>query len=658
MKPIRKTHSLDFTKVCINDRFWKPRMETNRKVTLPVEYRICKKTGRIDAWTWKPGRPFQPHIYWDSDVAKWIEAAAYSLAVHPDKSLEKKLDAIIAMMAKAQLPDGYLHSYYIRVAPDKRWTNLRDRHELYCAGHLMEAAVAYFQATGKRRFLDIMCRYADHIESTFGREPGQKRGYCSHEEIELALVKLYKATGNLRYLKLSKFFLDERGQQPYYFDQEARARGDEKKSPYTYDIYQAHCPVRKQTTVEGHAVRAMYLYSGMAAVAAETGDASLLKACRTLWQNMAERRMYVTGGIGSSAKGERFTFDYDLPNEEAYTETCAAIGLVFWARRMLNLEPDRRYADIMERALYNGVLSGVALDGEHFFYSNPLAMYPPNHHFLRRIEQPDRHTTPTRQQWFWCACCPPNIARLLASFGEYLYSVNPREVYIHLYVQSRAEMTIAGEFLTLVQKTDYPWDEKIKIIIQSPANSSTSEKKKINFTLALRIPAWCRNPGLRVNGKTIRISISTSGYLRLARDWQWGDEIELLLPMPVEEIEAHPRVRHNCGRAALQRGPLVYCLEEIDNGPDLNDIALMKNPHWKVRFERRLLGGIPVIMGQAVRRSGKTWKNRLYQPVQSSYEKRIVKAVPYCLWNNRGEGEMLVWIRKNTSPAFAGLAHN
>lgn len=646
MNPIQKTHVLDHTKVRINDRFWKPRLETNRRVTLPVQYRICKETGRIDAWKWKEGRALKPHVFWDSDIAKWMEAAAYSLAVHPDRSLEKKMDAVIALMAKSQLPDGYLNSYYTRVEPGKRWTNLRDRHELYCAGHLMEAAAAYYHATGKRRFLDIMGRYADHIEATFGREPGKKRGYCGHEEIELALIKLYKATRNPRYLKLSKYFIDERGRQPLYFVREAKVRGESapQKNPDNY--WQAHVPVRKQTTVEGHAVRAMYLYSGMADVAAESGDVSLLKACRKLWQNMAEHRMYVTGGVGSWAHGERFSFDYDLPNEEAYTETCATIGLVFWAHRMLNLEPDRRYADVMERALYNGVLSGVSLDGKHFFYSNPLAVYPLRYRFAQRINQASGHITPTRQEWFPTACCPPNVARLLASFGEYLYSLSDREIYVHLYVQSRAEMTIAGESINLVQKTDYPWDEKIKIIIQPPADRPAHKNRKINFTLALRIPAWCRNPGLRVNGKTMRIPVSACGYIKLVRDWQWGDEIELVLPMPVEEIEAHPGVRHNCGRVALQRGPLVYCLEEADNGPDLNDIALAKQPRWKAKIDRRLFGGIPVILGQADRRSRKSWKNRLYRSVRSPLEKRIVKAVPYCLWSNRGEGEMLVWIRK------------
>lgn len=643
MKPLSRTQALGFSHVRFEDRFWKPRLETNRKVTLPIEYQICKKTGRIDAWKWKPGRPFQPHFFWDSDVAKWMEAAACSLAVHPDRALEKKLDVVIAMMAKAQLVNGYLNSRYIRVEPDKRWTNLRVNHELYCAGHLMEAAAAYFKATGKRRFLDIMGRYADHIAKVFGRERGKKRGYCGHEEIELALVKMYEATHNPRYLKLSKYFIDERGRQPHYFDQEAKWRGEthcQKKIDYDYSTYQAHLPVRQQKTAEGHSVRAMYLYSGMAAVAAEYGDKSLWKTCRNIWRNMVERRMYVTGGIGSWTRGERFSFDYDLSNEEAYAETCAAIGLVFWAHRMLNLEPARCYADVMERALYNGVLSGVSLDGKHFFYNNPLAVYPAHYHFAQRIGQSDGYRAPSRQKWFSCACCPPNVARLLASLGEYLYSFNDHEIYVHLFVQSRAEFTIAGQPITLAQKTNYPWDGKIRINLQLPAN------RKTRFNLALRIPSWCRNPRMRINGLAIRMVVPSNGYVTLAREWRSNDELELNLPMPVEELEAHPGVRHNCGRIALQRGPVVYCLEEIDNGPNLNDILLAKKPSWKVRFDRRVFGGIPVILGRAFRRSMKNWKNQLYMPGQTNLEQTTIKTVPYCLWSNRGEGEMIVWIRK------------
>ena len=360
-----------FNQVTIEGGFWGPRIETNRKVTLPIEYEHLKKTGRLEAWElkWKPGDPNPPHIFWDSDVAKWMEAAAYSLTCHPDKTLEQNLDRVIALMEKAQLPDGYLNTHFIAVEPEKRWTNLRDNHELYCAGHLMEAAVAHYHATGKRSFLDVMCRYADHIHRTFGPGRDQKRGYPGHEEIELALIKLWGATGNRSYLDLATFFINERGRPPHYFTLEAQARGEDpaRQRHGNYEYSQSHLPVREQTKVVGHAVRAMYLYCGMADVAAATGDKALLAACRRLWQNVTRRRMHVTGGIGPTASNEGFTTDYDMPTDTAYLETCAAIGLVFWAHRMLQADLDGDYGDVMERALYNGVLSGVSVEGDRFF---------------------------------------------------------------------------------------------------------------------------------------------------------------------------------------------------------------------------------------------------------------------------------------------------
>lgn len=413
-----KSQPLPLRSVRITGGFWAERQKVNRETTLRIEYQQCKDTGRIDAWklNWKPGDPNPPHIYWDSDVAKLVEAVGYSLALQPDPELERLMDELIDDMEKAQQPDGYLNTHYIAVEPDKRWTNLRDCHELYCAGHLMEAAVAYYQGTGKRKMLDVLCRYADHIRSVFGTEPGKLRGYPGHEEIELALVKLATATGNQDYLQLAKYFVDERGQQPLYYDVERAKRGETAPyrlgspdiMPYAYN--QAHLPVRQQTTAEGHAVRACYLYAGMAAVARETGDQSLIDACRTLWQNVTTRRMYITGGVGSSRFGERFTFDYDLPNEEAYAETCAAIALCFFANNMLQLDADAQYADILERALYNNVLSGVAANGKQFFYDNLLASFPPYYKFAQQ-------KSPRRQDWFGCSCCPPNIARLIASLN-------------------------------------------------------------------------------------------------------------------------------------------------------------------------------------------------------------------------------------------------
>lgn len=521
---------------------------------------------------------------------------------------------------------------------EKRWTNLRDGHELYDAGHLMEAAVAHFQATGNRKFLEAMCRNASLIARVFGLEKGQKHGYGGHPEVELALVKLYRATNERQYLKLAKYFVDERGRKPCYFDIEARARGeDPAQYPYGYEQAQAHIPVRAQKDVVGHAVCAVYLFSGMADVAAETGDKSLINVCRRLWKSVTLRRMYVTGGIGSFRPWESFTFDYDLPNEIGYAETCAGIGLVFFAHRMLQIEADADYADVMERALYNGVLSGVSLDGKRFFYTNPLTVYPEAY----KAKKMQVSLSPIRKESFRDAawCCPPNIARLLASLGQYIYSQTRDEIYLHLYVGSRTELEVMGKKVTIIQRTEYPWKETVKIVVQ-PESS-------VEFTLALRIPGWCRNMKLSVNRQEIPVPpVTKKGYAVVRRFWERGDCVELVLPMPVERIEAHPNVRMDCGKVALQRGPIVYCLEEIDNGKNLADIALPRASKLHTRFDHRLLGGTVVITGRAFRRENKGGDSVLYRPLPSKAISVNIKAVPYCLWNNRKSGEMLVWIRE------------
>lgn len=621
--------------------FWGPRQEINRTVTLPIEYQQCKETGRIDVvkLSWKPGDPNPPHPFWDSDLAKWIEAVGYSLSLHPDPALEELVDAVIDDMAAAQQPDGYLNSYFTLVEPQNRWANLRDMHELYCAGHLIEGAIAYYLATGKRKLLDVMCRYADYIATVFGPGDGQKRGYPGHEELELALVKLYRVTGEERYLDLARFFIDERGTQPHYFDIEARERGDDPTAwnHGRYEYNQSHLPVREQTTAKGHAVRAMYLYSGMADVAAETGDETLLAACERLWDNVTTRRMYITGGIGSASHGERFTYDYDLPNNTAYAETCAAIGLVFWAHRMVQLTGEARYADALERALYNGVLSSISLDGKRFFYANPLEVDPQAYTYRADIFGRSALTA-ERQEWFGCACCPPNIARLLASLGDYVYSSGSGALYLHLYAAGKADLEIDGRPVTVRQETNYPWDGEIRIVVAPEAEQS--------FALCLRIPAWARSAEVRVNGQTVDIAPRMDrGYARIERVWHNGDVVELSLPMPVERIEAHPAVRVNAGRVALQRGPLVYCLEEVDNGANLPDIVLPKDASLNTEYDENLLGGIVVIKAEGLRRPTDNWTNALYRPVESDAVPVSLTAVPYYAWGNRGPGEMLVWIR-------------
>jgi len=618
--PSRTFIPVPHTQVKIDDSFWSPRLKVNREQTIPHNYEQCKETGRIDAFKleWKEGMEPVPHIFWDSDVGKWLEAASHSLAAHPDPALDSLLDNFVASVAKAQQPDGYLNSHFAVVEPEKRWRNLRDAHELYCAGHLIEAAVAHYQATGKRTLLDVMQRYADYIDFVFGPKPGQVRGYCGHEEIELALVKLYRVTGEKRYLRLSGYFVNERGREPNYFALEAEARGeDPTRFPYEYN--QSHKPVREQTEVTGHAVRAMYLYSAMADLAGELNDESLFAACKTLWRHLITKRLYLTGGLGSSWRNEGFTRDYDLPNETAYAETCAGIGLVFWAHRLSQLECDSEYADVMERALYNNVLSSVSLGGRTFFYDNPLAA-----------------TTHERQAWFSCACCPPNLARLLASFGGCVYAQSETDVVVHLYVGSHAQLSVGGQRVGVVQETAYPWQGAVTIRIES--------ESPIRFGLRLRIPGWCRGAAVKINDTDSK-GLAEKGYVRLEREWRNGDAVSLDLPMPVERVYAHPNVRADAGRAGLQRGPLVYCLEACDHVAPVNHLALPADAPLTCRFDPELLGGVMVISAEALRVDEAEWGKDLYRPHPARTTSAALRAIPYCLWGNREVGEMAVWLR-------------
>ncbi|HEX6970664.1 MAG TPA: beta-L-arabinofuranosidase domain-containing protein [Limnochordia bacterium] len=627
-----------FTRVAIEDRFWGPRLELNRRRTIPHQYRQCEQTGRIDAFKleWRPGMEPKPHYFWDSDVAKWVEAASYSLATHPDPELSALVDAVVEKIAGAQQPDGYLNIYFTVVAPQKRWTNLGMWHELYCAGHLIEAAVAHHQATGKRRLLDVACRLADHIDSVFG--PGKRDGCPGHQEIELALVKLFRTTGERRYLNLAKFFLDQRGQKPSVFARELDRLDPEDArtnrhffirpdGSFDSSYCQDHLPVREQTEVVGHAVRAMYLYAGLADVGLETGDTGLLTACRRLWENVCRRRMYVTGGIGPSGRNEGFTRDYDLPNETAYAETCAAVGLIFWNHRLLQIDADARYADVIERALYNGALSGLSLDGEKFFYVNPLASAGEHH----------------RQGWFGCACCPPNVARLLASLGGYIYSEAEDGAYVHLYVSSRAELSIGGTDVRLEQHSDYPWDGRIRLRV-FPASPG-------RFALCLRIPGWCRSHAIRVNGEPV-VAPLRRGYARIEREWEEGDTIECELAMPVARIWAHPAVPQDAGLVALQRGPIVYCLEGVDHEVALHRIALPEDRPIRARFDPELLGGVVKLEAEALALDDTGWEGALYRDEPPALRPVRIQAVPYYAWDNRAPGEMRVWLR--SLPAGVG----
>ncbi|MEO7910953.1 MAG: beta-L-arabinofuranosidase domain-containing protein [Roseiflexaceae bacterium] len=625
---------LAFTHVTIEDSFWAPKQAINRERTIPHIYRQLLETGRIDAFRpdWNPGPEITARgtgwggthvMFWDSDVAKWIEAASFSLAITPDPQLDAQLDEVIALIAGAQHADGYLNTWFTTVDPASRWKNLRDWHELYCAGHLIEAAVAHFQATGKRSLLDVLCRYTDYIGSVFGTGPGQKRGYCGHPEIELALVKLARATGERRYMELSRYFVDQRGQKPYYFDQEAIERdADPAKFWASSPEYnQSHLPVREQTEAVGHAVRAVYLYSAMADLAGEYGDADLLAACRRLWTHLTTKRMYVMGGIGTSAKNEGFTNDYDLPNESAYAETCAAIGLIFWAQRMLQIDLDRRYADILELALYNAVISGVSLDGEAFFYDNPLASDGKHH----------------RQGWFSCPCCPPNLARLLASLGDYIYAQSDSDAVVHLYVQGSGQFQLGGRKVTLSQETRYPWDGAValRVAVEQPTR----------FGLRLRLPSWCAAPRLALNGTPVELAVE-NGYARIEREWQAGDVVTLDLPMPAQRVYAHPAIAADAGNVAIQRGPLVYCLEQVDQDVPLDQAALLQAAELDTHPEPALLGGVETLAGAAQALDDTGWAGQLYSTTAPATQPSAITAIPYYAWDHRAPGRMRVWVRE------------
>ncbi len=629
--------------VILDGGLWGERQTTNRERTIPAVYHQTKITGRIDAWKidWQPGQPLEPHIFWDSDTAKWIEAVGYSVANYPNAEFEQQVDEVVELMEKAQRPDGYANSHFISVELDKRWRNLRDQHELYCAGHLIEAAIAYSQTTGKQKILDVLCRYADHIDTTFGPNDDQKHGYCGHPELELALVRLYRTTGEGRYLKLSQYFVEERGHQPHYYDIEARERGEDPRSFWakTYHYCQAHEPVRQQTEIIGHSVRACYLYCAVADLALETGDTELLQLSKTLWNDLTQRQMYVTGGVGSQHTIEGFTHPYDLPNDTAYSETCSAISLVYWAQRMFTLDPDSKYIDAMELALYNCILSGVSYEGSLFFQCNPLEAYP-NISPYSRLDDLAMTTYHRRLEWFEVSCCPPNLARLVASVSGYFYSTTPQRLYVHLYNQNHADMNVGGTHVHIEQQTNYPWDGEVQL--------SLTVEQATRFELALRIPRWCRDYQYLVNGDVVSAK-PERGYLIIDREWKSGDTVTLSLAMPIERMIANPNIREDAGCVALQRGPIVYCLEEADNGPRLAHVTLSRDAEMTYAVDDNLFGGVGTITGEALRLDASQWNGGLYQPESTQAVERtpfMLKAIPYYLWANREPGEMRVWIRE------------
>lgn len=642
--PHCRLRPVSLTSVRLEDPFWAPRLRTNREVTLPGQYEQCEQTGRIDNFRRAAGKkqiPFQGIYFNDSDVYKWVEAASYALAAHPDPRLEAMLKTVVTEIAGAPDTDGYLNTYFTFERKPERWANLRDLHELYCAGHLCQAAVAHHRATGEPTLLTVAMRFADHISATFG--PHGRPGAPGHEEIELALVELYRETGDERYLRQAQFFIDQRGQKPPVIGGSA--------------YHQDHLPFRELEQVVGHAVRMVYLASGAADVYAETGEPALREALERLWHNMVERRSYVTGGIGARYEGEAFGADYELPNERAYAETCAAIGSVMWNWRMLALNGEARFADTLETALYNGVLSGLSLDGQSYFYQNPLA-------------DQGAHR---RQPWFGCACCPPNIARLLASLPGYFYSTSQEGVWAHLYAAGVARLPLdAGPgadqspqpapAVTLTQRTGYPWDGEVEIAVETDAREP--------FSLFLRIPGWCEGARAAVNGELSGGELQPGSYFEVRRYWRSGDTVTLSLPMPVRRVGCHPYAANNAGRVALARGPLVYCLEGVDHpGLDLRDMLLPADGELRASFEPELLGGVVVVQGDAVVAPPRSWDPCLYRTVTARAgqppekqtaadhgregEPVALQAVPYYAWANREAGPMRVWVLAQPSGTAA-----
>ena len=643
-EPTARIGDVPLKQITIEDKFWSPRLEVNRTKTLDHVYQELEATGCIrnfDIAAKKATGQFGGPWWADSDVYKWIEGASYVLGSHPDPALERKVDDLISRIAAAQEPDGYLNTHVQIEEPDLRFKDLAFFHEDFSSGHLFEAAVAHYEATGKRTLLDVATRLADCFDRTFG--PGKRDGLSGHEGIELAWVRLYRATGDERYLGLAEFYLNERGQKPSIFEREYNSlpagrtvlwrQGQPMKlralqehlylvHPPAFDTSYAqdNLPVREQSVAVGHAVRAMFLYSGMADVAYETGDQGLIAALNRVHDSVTLKRMYVTGGIGPSARNEGFTDDYDLPNENAYQETCASAGMVLWNYRMFKLTGDGRYIDLLERSLYNAVLAGVSLEGNTFCYATPLACDPK---FKRR-------------PWFDVPCCPTTAARFFPSIGRYAYSQSADGVWVNLYIGGQASATPGSTpKVTVEQTTSYPWDGHIKLRV--------SAEKPEEFTLHLRVPGWATASTIALNGKRISPPVS-KGYAHIHRKWTTSDLVELSIPLEVEKLEANPNVLQARGKIALRRGPLIYCLEQADHKADLDRIALPVTTKLTAQFEPGLLGGVTVITGQG-RLQDSSWGDQLYRPVRAAHGQPVaIKAIPYCVWGNRGPERMKVWI--------------
>jgi len=630
--------AVPFTKVKLTDSFWQPRLKANTDVTIPASFQRCEATSRVKNFEMAAahaGKFATMFPFDDTDIYKTLEGAAYSLSLYPDKALSGYLDVLIAKVGAAQEPDGYLYTART-IDPahphpwsgPERWSKERDAsHELYNAGHLYEAAVAHYQATGKKTLLNIALKNADLVCSVFG--PGKRTVAPGHEIVEMGLVKLYRVTGKPEYLQTARFFVNARGQY----------KGYDPKSPDPFkngSYWQDDQPVVAQKEAEGHAVRAEYLYSAMADVAALTGDEQLLAAVDTIWNNMVAKKLYVTGGTGAVPSGERFGRSYELPNTTAYNETCASVADIYWNQRMFQLHGDAKYADVMEKVLYNGLLSGVGLDGKSFFYSNAMQI---------KNSASFAQTEPARAGWFECSCCPTNLARLFPSLPGYVYGQNGKDIYVNLFVSGSADLAVQHKAVRLTQQNNYPWSGDLRFTVNQAGTS--------DFNLLVRIPGWARNEAMtsdlyrfaapsaekvaiRVNGKPVDYQLK-NGYAVLARKWKKNDVVEVNLPMEVRTVVAHPNVHDDAGKVALQRGPVIYCAEWKDNEGKTSNIIVPTGTTFTATNKPDVLNGIteltatvPVVKVDAATNTISTVRHTL-------------TAIPYYAWANRGKGEMTVW---------------
>ncbi|MCD7887776.1 MAG: glycoside hydrolase family 127 protein [Clostridiales bacterium] len=641
---MKKLQTIGLNQIRIDDPFWNRYTRSVTEKIIPYQWRVlndqepeaepshCIRNFRRAAGE-EPGG-FYGFVFQDTDLAKWLEAVAYSLSSTPDPALEARADEVIDLVGRAQQPDGYLDTYFILEAPESKWRNLQQGHELYTAGHMMEAAAAYYQVTGKDKLLHIMCRCADLICDTF-HQPEFAQSIPGHEEVEIGLFKLYQVTGERRYLDMARDFVNRRGQQPDIF---VRERSHPKwvsifadMDPTNTRYHQCHKPVRQQDTAEGHAVRAVYLYCAMADIAGEDGDRELLAACERLYDNITQKRMYLTGGIGSSGYMERFTTDYDLPAASGYAESCASIGLALFCRRMAQITREGRYVDTMEQALMNTVLAGISLDGDRFFYVNPLEVWPDNCMESTSMS----HVKPVRQRWFGCACCPPNIARTLASLGEYVCFTDEDSLWLNLFVSGQLHAQLGGVPVEVTVESKFPNQGRVEIHLRP--------QRPVEGRLALRLPGYVQDYTLTENGAPVSARLE-QGYLCLDRRWE-DTTLVFDMAIPPRFVYANPRLRGYAGKVAVMKGPLVYCLEQADNGENLAAVWLDAGAGLTETFEPQLLGGVTVLRARG-KRLAEEGGAPLYRDAPATMEDTALTLVPYHCWNNRGPGEMTVWVNR------------